>query len=218
MFSQLQGAVALVDGESCLLSEAAWTISDAVRLFGLRGPEMRSQHENELAWGRIRAMAEAVGAFYANPYLESTYVLTPQTLRLPLIKEETSFGRVFTVAPTFEGAPEGWLKTFDGFNAVQPHYDLTRGGKGRIRIVISEPVQKVLQVIKRDMPGRRVSGSRAEKFIHNPWAFLGDAAHEVLREEDFMQDKAEAGALAAIFTLVPRMSNELIEHVDLVVT
>ncbi|SES67014.1 Helicase conserved C-terminal domain-containing protein [Nitrosospira multiformis] len=218
MFSQLQGAVALVDGESCLLSEAAWTISDAVRLFGLRGPEMRSQHENELAWGRIRAMAEAVDAFYASPYLESTYVLTPQTLRLPLIKEETSFGRVFTVSPTFEDAPEGWLRAFDGFNAVQPHYDLTRGGRGRIRIVISEPVQKVLQVIKRDMPGRRVSGSRAEKFIHNPWAFLGDAAHEVLREEDFMQDKAEAGAVAAIFTLVPRMSNERIEHVDLVVT
>ncbi|BCT69492.1 SNF2-related protein [Nitrosospira sp. NRS527] len=218
IMGQLQGAVALVNGESSLLSEAAWAISDAVRLFGLRGPEMRVQHENELAWGRIRGMAETAGAFYASPYLESTYVLTPQTLRLPLTKEETSFGRVFTVAPTFEDAPEGWLKAFDGFNAVQSHYDLTRGGKGRIRVVISKPVHKVLQVIKRDMPGRRVSGARAEKFIHNPWAFLGDAAHEVLREEDFMQDKAEAGAVAAIFSLAPRMSNERIEHVDLVVT
>ncbi|MFC7409501.1 SNF2-related protein [Hydrogenophaga atypica] len=213
----IEGAVVTVSGKRQLLSAAAWATVAEVAAFRARGPDMRAQHEQELAWGSIRAFADRAGALYANPYLESTYVITPQSLRLPTTREETPFGRVLTVAPTFEGAPDGWLTAFDGFNSVQPHYDLTRGG-GRVRVVITEPVRRVLSVIKHDMPGRRVAGVRAEKFIHNPWAFLGDTAHEVLREEDFQQDRAEAGSVAAVFSLVPRCENGRIDSVDLSVT
>ena len=178
----------------------------------------RTQHQNELAWGRIRAFADQAKALYATPYLETTYVLTPQTLRLPMTKNETQFGRVVTVSPTFEGAPDGWLKAFDGFNAVQPHYDITGKGVGRVRIVISEPVRKVLEVIKRDMPGRRVAGSRAEKFVHNPWAFLGDTAHEVIDEDEYAEDRADAGSVAAIFSLVARIDDGRLNLVDLSIT
>lgn len=214
---RLDGAVATVGGQPQLLSAEAWAAASELEVFARRGPEARSQHEQELAWGRIRRHSDRAGALYTNPYLETTYVLTPDSLRLPLSKVETPFGKVLTVAPTFEGAPDGWLTALDGYNSVQPHYDLTRGS-GRVRIVISEPVRKVLEVIKREMPGRRVAGSKAEKFIHNPWAFLGESAHEVLNEAEFEHDRAGAGAVAAVFSLVGRFEDGRIRSVDLLVT
>lgn len=214
---RVDGAVAMVSGKSQLLSSAAWSTTAEVARFRARPVSERTQHAHELAWGRIRCVADCAGALYANPYLETTLVLTPDSLRLPLSKDETPFGRVLTVSPTFDGAPDGWLTAFDGFNSVQPHYDLTRGA-GRVRVVISEPVRKVLSVIKREMPGRRVAGVKAEKFIHNPFAFLGEAAHEVLKEDEFERDRAEAGAVAAVFSIVGRTEHGRINTVDLLVT
>lgn len=213
----LDGAVATVAGERQMLSAAAWATTAAVTSFRSRGARERTQRDQELAWGRIRRTADRAGALYASPYLETTLVLTPETLRLPLSKEETPFGKVLTVSPTFEGAPDGWLTAFDAFNSVQPHYDLTRG-VGRVRVVISEPVRQVLSVIKREMPGRRVAGARAEKLVHNPFAFLGDAAHEVLRVDEFEADRAEAGAVAAVFSIVARTETGRINTVDMLVT
>lgn len=213
---RLDGAIATVAGRPQMLSAAAWATIAEVSAFRARGQDERTQHAQELAWGRIRRIADRAGAFYASPYLETTLVLTPETLRLPLSKEETPFGRVLTVSPTFEGAPNGWLPAFDGFDSVQPHYDLTRGA-GRIRVVISESVRKVLTVIKKEMPGRRVAGAKAEKFIHNPFAFLGEAAHEVLKIEEFEADRAEAGAVAAAFNVVGRTEYGRVNTVDLLV-
>jgi HJR/Mrr/RecB family endonuclease len=214
------GAVVTVDNQERLLPEAAWRTCAAVAAFTRRETDKRTQHENELAWGRIRVNADQAGALYRTRYLESTIVLTPQALRLPLSREVTSFGRVITVEPTFAGAPDGWLKSFDGFNAVQPHYDIVPRTGGHVRVVISEPVRKVLSVIKREMPGRRVAGSRAERFIHNPWAFLGEAAQEVIREEEFAEDRAGAGSNSAAFSLKARYRDGSpgIDHVTLTVT
>lgn len=214
----LEGAIATVNGQQVLLSAAAWATLSEIERFSQRSDSERTQHENELAWGRIRVFADHAKALYTTPYLETTYVLTPQTLRLPMTQDETPFGRVVTVSPTFQGAPEGWLKAFDGFNAVQPHYDISGKGVGRVRIVISEPVRKVLEVIKREMPGRRVAGSRAEKFVHNPWAFLGDTAHEVIDEDEYAADRAEGGSVAAIFSVVARIDNGRLNLVELSVT
>lgn len=214
---RVDGAVATVGGKPQLLTSAAWATVAEVSSFASRPASERTQHAQELAWGRIRRVADRAGALYASPYLEATFVLTPDTLRLPLSKDETPFGRVLTISPTFEGAPDGWLTAFDGFNSVQPHYDLTRGA-GRVRVVISEPVRKVLSVIKREMPGRRVAGAKAEKFIHNPFAFLGEAAHDVLKEDEFERDRAEAGAVAAVFSVAARTEHGRINMVDLVVT
>lgn len=213
----LDGAVALVNGKPQMLSSAAWAATAEVAAFGRRKPEDHTQHFHELAWGRIRRLADRAGALYATPYLETTYVVTPDTLRLPLSKQDTPFGRVLTVSPTFDGAPDGWLTAFDGFNSVQPHYDLTRG-EGRVRVVISEPVRKVLNVIKRQMPGRKVAGAKAEKFVHNPFAFLGESAYEVLREDEFQADRAGAGAVAAVFSIVGRFEHGRVDAVELLVT
>ena len=213
----LTGAVATVNGNTQLLSRAAWGVVGEIAAFKSRPIEEKTQHAQELAWGRIRSFADHAGAFYANPYLETTVVLTPESLRLPLTTHETPFGRVQTVAPTFEGAPDGWLTAFDGFNSVQPHYDLTRGA-GRVRVVLSEPVRQVLEVIKHEMPNRKVAGVKAEKFIHNPFAFLGEAAYEVLDEKEFERDRAEAGAVAVVFSIVGRTESGRINTVDLLIT
>lgn len=213
----LVGASAVVDGETVLLPEAAWATANAIAEFNARPGNERTQHAHELAWGRIRQLATRAGAFYRSSYLQTTIVLTPQTLRLPKSKEEVLGVRVWTVAPTFDDAPEEWLNVFDGFREVQEHYDLTRAG-GRVRVVLSEPVKRVLRVIKREMPGRRVAGARAEKFMHNPWAYLGDTAQEVINEEDFLNDKAAAGGMSAAFSIVPRTDGGRIERVDLVIS
>jgi len=212
------GAICKIGGVTTLLPHSAWALQDAVHRFAARGDAQRTQHENELAWGEIRPLAEAAGALYKGPYLESTYVLTPKMLRLVPSKEETAFGRVTRVSPQFDGAPASWLQTFDGYNSVQPHYELSREGRGRVRVVISEPVRKVLEVIKREMPQRLVAGARAEQFLHNPWAFLGDSAREVIDEEMFFVDRAQGGAIDTTFSIVPRVDQGHIGGIDLVVT
>lgn len=214
---RIDGAIVYVGGRPQLLSRSAWAVLSTVQTFNERPQEQRNQHAQELAWGKIRKLADSADAMYLSPYLETTYVLTPETLRLPLRKEETPFGRVYTVEPIFENAPGGWLAAFDGYSSVQPHYEFTRGG-GRVRVVISDPVRQVLAVIKREMPGRKVAGSRAQKFIHNPWAFLGDVAHEVLDEKNFEHDRAEDMPSAAVFNLVARYDDGRIETVDLSIT
>jgi hypothetical protein len=214
---RLDGAVATVSGQQELLSQWAWSTVAEVFAFRSRPSSDRNQHAQELAWGRIRQIADRAGALYEDPYLETTLVLTPDRLRLPLSREDSPFGRVLTVSPTFEGAPNGWLTAFDGFKSVQTHYDLTRGS-GRVRVVISDPVRKVLEHIKREMPGRKVAGSKAEKFVHNPFAFLGDSAHEVLREDEFARDRAQAGPVSSAFAIVGRTDNGRVNSVDLLVT
>ncbi len=213
-----KGAVVSVSGEPRLLPASAWGLLDAISSFNDRGNNERAQHHHELAWGRIRILAEKAGSFYKSRYLETTLVLTPEHLRLPMHKTEVAGTRVVTVEPTFDGAPQGWLKAFDEFNSVQEHYDFTRTGSGRVRVVLSEPVRKVLQVIKREMPGRRVAGARAEKFIHNPWAYLGDAADAVIEQEQFDDDRSGAGAITTIFSLSTLYEEARIHDVSLVIT
>jgi SNF2 family DNA or RNA helicase len=166
----------------------------------------RSQQENEAAWGLTRSLAIKAGALFGSRYLASTIVLTPQTLRIPTRKQDSSFGRVYTVEPTFDGAPDGWLAAFDGFHAVQDHYDITRDG-GRVRIILSEPVRKVLEVVKREMPTRKVAGTKAEMFVHNPRAYLGDYAEGVLDEEEKPDERADVDTVATSFHLEAAIQN-----------
>lgn len=208
-------AVARIDGVERLLPRAAWQLVHETRR--MRAAANRYRHDNELAWGALRPLADQLGAFYRTPYLQTTYVLTPQTLRLPVKRETTPFGRVLTVEPTFDGAPVGWIKAFDGFNSVQEHYDLISADGGHVRVVLSEPVRRVLQVIRREMPGRRVAGSRAEQFLHNPWAFLGEGSEKVISEEEFERDRAGGAAQESRFAVVPRINQGRIDRVDLTV-
>lgn len=191
---KIRGAVAETTDGNYLLPKSCWELHASLTDSSASAPEKKSQHDNELFWGEVRALAVESGAFYASQYLERTIVLTPNTLKLGPTKEKTSFGSVYVVNPTFTGAPSDWLVTFDKFSSVQPHYDINDGG-GRTRIIITEPVKKVLEVIKRDMPGRRVAGAKAEKFIKNPTSFLGEETAEVIDQEDFEATRDRIGPL-----------------------
>jgi HJR/Mrr/RecB family endonuclease len=179
-------------------------------------PQARTQQQNEAAWGLIRALALKANALFGSRYLDSTIVLTPETLRIPAKKQESSFGRIYTVEPTFDGAPDGWLAAFDGFQAVQDHYDITRDG-GRVRIHLSEPVRKVLEVVKREMPSRKVAGAKAEKFVHNPRAYLGDYAEGVLLEEEISNGSNGVDTVSASFHLEPTIVNGSILSTSLII-
>lgn len=214
---QIVGATATLNDTVILLPEAAWAMLAAIESFNAQPASQKTQHSNELAWGEIRQLATRAGALYRSAYLKGTVVLTPQTLRLPMSKTDVLGTRVLTVEPTFDGAPKEWIESFDGYHEVQDHYDMVADG-GRVRVVLSEPVKRVLRVIKREMPRRRVAGARAERFVHNPWSYLGDSAQEVISEKEFLEDRAAAGPLHAIFSIASHAEGGRIEYVELVIT
>jgi hypothetical protein len=76
------------------------------------------------------------------------------------------------------------LQTFDHYNQVQDQYSISLPDGGVAHVVIDPQVKNVLSEIKK-MPNRRVSGERAQTFLHNPFAQLGDDATEVISPEGF---------------------------------
>jgi Holliday junction resolvase len=100
--------------------------------------------------------------------------------------------------PMFDGAPDGWLASFDRFG-VSDCYSVP-DGEGLVHVVVSPEVRTVLREIKA-MPGRRVGGARAEAFLHNPFAALGADAAIVLDPEDFERSREDAGLSFARFTV-----------------
>lgn len=205
-----------VKGQTAIVTRAVDDLLGALNSTFGTSAQPRSQQANEAAWGLTRALALKAGALFGSRYLASTIVLTPQTLRIPAKKQDSSFGRVYTVEPTFDDAPEGWLAAFDGFHAVQDHYDITRDG-GRVRIILSEPVRKVLEVVKREMPTRKVAGTKAEMFVHNPKAYLGDYAEGVLDEADKPDESAEVDRVATSFHLEAAVQNGSIVSTTLII-
>jgi len=197
---RLNGAHIEAEGLSGLVPKEAWKLFNSIQQFNRREPSERSQYFHEQAWGLIRALADKAEALYESKYLYGTIVITPETLELQMEKTQALNERIVIVKPTFPGAPEGWLKSFDEYNEVQAHYDFSTR-EGRVRVIIPEKVRKVLSVIKKDMPGRRVAGSKAEAFLHNPFSFLGEDSHEVINERSYEQNKAQAGVFPAVFTL-----------------
>lgn len=50
------------------------------------------------------------------------------------------------------------------------------------------------------MPGRRATGPRAEAFVRNPFAVLGESAEQVIDPEQFEKAREEAGIRFEQFT------------------
>jgi hypothetical protein len=65
---------------------------------------------------------------------------------------------------------------------------------GIVQVLLSPHVKTVLENIKR-LHGRRVAGAKAEAFLVNPYAALGEAASETIEEAQFLNARAEAGLL-----------------------
>lgn len=143
-----------------------------------------------MAWGRIRRLASAADA-NLDDFLHRTVVLTPEKLAIGLRKVQVADDTVIEVQPTFEGAPENWLERFDRQASVQSRYDIPTA-QGIVQVVIGSKVRTVLEEIKR-IPHRRVAGARAQAFILNPYAALGEDANSVIDEQQFESAREAAG-------------------------
>jgi len=189
---ECKGAI-VRDGERlAILPLKAWELNQEIARFRARPASERSDRENRRAWGRIRRAALATSA-RLDDFLAGATVLTPEKLQIGLRKDETSGTKVVELVPTFEGAPERWLASFDRSATVQSRYDFPTP-EGIIYVEIAPNVRTVLENIKR-LPGRRVAGVRAEAFLVNPFAALGDSAAETIDEAQFMRARERADLL-----------------------
>jgi superfamily II DNA or RNA helicase len=193
----LKGAVAQFDGGEGLLPEPVWRLIQRVASFSQRGEAERGQCDQRLAWGAIRRLALEANA-RLDDFLYRTVVLAPERLRLELRRGDAAVGKLVEVIPEFEGSPSGWVAAFDKSSSVRDRYDLPTA-EGVVQVVISPPVRTVLEQIKR-MPGRRIAGSRAEAFLINPFATLGESAGDVIDEDQFEAERVSAGLTFEHFT------------------
>ncbi len=194
---RITGALAEIGQDTCLLPETTYRLLSKLNSFSSLPPHEKTPRKNRLAWADIRQAAVSAQAALDN-FLANTIVITPHQLKLRMRKAEVQGTRVVEVIPEFDGMPEGWLGAFDRYDRVREQYDIP-AGKELVQVLIEPEVMTVLSEIKR-MPGRRVAGRRAEAFIRNPFALLGEDAHRVIDEEDFVEGREEAGLFFYRFT------------------
>jgi hypothetical protein len=194
---QLIGALICRNENVKLLPQSAWQLVRSVGEFLRRDEAQRNAEAHRRAWSEIRGLALSANA-RLDDFLMRTVVLTPERLTIALSKNDIGDTKIIEVAPGFAGAPEEWLRTFDRFNEVRDRYDIPTP-EGIFQVLIIPEVKTVLQQIKQ-MPGRRVAGSRAEAFITNPFAALGEDAGQVIDPEQFELARENAGLLFERFT------------------
>ena len=182
------GAVLNVDGQEYLLNETTWKLLEKIKEFARISN--KDNKLNQKYWAQIRSLANRSQA-NLDEFLRKTVVLAPEKLQLNLRKNLISQESVVEVQPSFEEAPSNWLQTFDHYNQLQDQYSISLPDGGVAHVVIDPQVKNVLSEIKK-MPNRRVSGERAQTFLHNPFAQLGDDATEVISPEGFEKSKQDA--------------------------
>ena len=192
-----QGAILTIDQQNYLLSKTTWELIEKIREFSRLSD--KTKQDSEQYWGKIRRLAKNSNASM-DEFLNKTVVLTPETLQLNMRRQNILDDAVVEIQPIFEEAPNTWLDTFDQFHQVQDHYSITLPDGGIAHIVIDDKVKNVLTEIKK-MPKRRVVGERAERFLKNPYAQLGEDATSVIQPESFEQSKQDADIFAYDLTI-----------------
>lgn len=193
---QLRGRVLQSSTGATLVPEILHHLLSEFAHFHATPQAQRTQSFKEQAFGRIRKLATAA-ACPVSDYVARTIVLTPEKLRLAMERRGEEEGQVLEVIPGFDDAPAQWLNQFDRL-PLQDSYDVP-DGPSLVRVVVTPEVKSVLAEIKR-MPGRRASGPRAEAFVRNPFAVLGEAAEGVIDPEQIEQAREAAGIRFEQFT------------------
>ena len=186
----VNGAVIQWQNQRFLLTEDVWRLVREVRAFYAQSNENRSPQTNRQSWSLIRRYACSAHVPMAD-FLQRTVVLSPEKLLLHLHKSASAGSNTVQVEPDFEGAPLQWLDTFDKYTTIPERYDIP-DGLGIIQVLVAPQVRSVLQELRR-WPGRYVSGQRAEAFIRNPYAALGEDAVAVIDETQFEEAREAAG-------------------------
>jgi hypothetical protein len=187
------GAYCQMGNETWLMPPQEWLLIKKVDDFSLINDSEKNQLTNESKWGEMRPLASSANASLSK-YLKETVVITKDTLDIYFSKGDYVGVEVVTIEPGFEGAPQEWLQAFDRWSSdsIPKDVDFSTPG-GRLQIILSEPVREVLAVIKREFPSRRATGAKAQAFVRNPFAVLGEFAHTVLKEKQIEIAKQEAG-------------------------
>ena len=202
---QTIGPVLIQDDHSELMRPTHWKLFSEVVGFAKRTQDARNDLVHRQSWGRIRKLAVAANA-RLDDFLHRSVVLSPERLEIGLRKSVQIAGdSVIEIEPLFAGAPTDWLERFDRAREVQNRYDIVTPD-GIVQILITPQVKTVLQEVKR-LPLRRVAGSRAQAFILNPYAALGEDAKDVIVEEQFEQAREQAGLLYERF--LPTIERDL---------
>lgn len=182
------GAIISITGKEFLLNESNWKLLEKIKEFSRVTDKNKSL--NQKYWAQIRSLANKSEA-NLDEFLRKTIVLAPEELQLILRKNLVSTESVVEVQPDFKDSPSNWLQTFDKYNEVQDEYTISLPEGGLAHVIIEPQVKSVLSEIKK-MPNRRIAGERAQTFLHNPFAQLGEDAIEVISPEGFEQSKEEA--------------------------
>ena len=182
------GAIISITGKEFLLNESNWKLLEKIKEFSRVTDKNKSL--NQKYWAQIRSLANKSEA-NLDEFLRKTIVLAPEELQLNLRKNLVSTESVVEVQPDFKDSPSNWLQTFDKYNEVQDEYTISLPEGGLAHVIIEPQVKSVLSEIKK-MPNRRIAGERAQTFLHNPFAQLGEDAVEVISPEGFEQSKEEA--------------------------
>ena len=182
------GAIISITGKEFLLNESNWKLLEKIKEFSRVTDKNKSL--NQKYWAQIRGLANKSEA-NLDEFLRKTIVLAPEELQLNLRKNLVSKESVVEVQPDFKDSPSNWLQTFDKYNEVQDEYTISLPEGGLAHVIIEPQVKSVLNEIKK-MPNRRIAGERAQTFLHNPFAQLGEDAVEVISPEGFEQSKEEA--------------------------
>lgn len=193
---RLEGRVLKTGNAVHLLPGVLNELLDELTRFHAYPAAERSLSFKEQAFGRMRKLAKASGCAVSD-YVDRTVVLTPERLRLAMSSRGEADGRVIEVAPSFDDEPTQWLSLFDRL-PLQDSYDVPDGAS-LVRVVVSPEVKSVLAEIKR-MPGRRVAGPRAQAFVRNPYAVLGEQAEGVIDQQGFEDARTAAGIEFTRFT------------------
>lgn len=193
---KLKGRVLQSSAGNTLLPESLHHLLDELAWFHATPAAQRDLPFKEQSFGRIRRLAASADCPVSD-YVARTIVLTPERLRLSMEQRGEAEGKVVEVIPGFDEAPAHWLNLFDRL-PLQDSYDVP-DGPSLVRVVVSPEVKSVLAEIKR-MPGRRAIGSRAEAFVRNPFAMLGEGAEAVIDPEQFDQAREDAGIRFEQFT------------------
>lgn len=210
------GGRVTVAGEESLLDVHCWRLAEEVRRFSRRSKDNRSQRAQEQAWAKLRQMAKRANADLDH-FLERTVILTVDKLCLRLRRTEFHETSVVEVVPSIEAAPDlSWLNAFDNYTTVQDYYDLATPEGGLIRVMIEPDTKFVLAEIKR-MPGRRLTGERAEAFLRNPYALLGDAMSSVVPPEEFEKAREEARIVFYDFRCEARRDDQRIRAIQVAI-
>jgi hypothetical protein len=187
---QVVGPVMRRDTVTEFMTPEQWRLFSEVIRFSRRAREERTDLHHRQSWGRIRRLALDAHA-HLDDFLHRSVVLTPEKLEIGLRRSEhVADDSVIEIEPGFAGAPGNWLDSFDR-EPVRDRYDITTA-EGIVQVLVSPKVRTVLEEIKR-LPGRRVAGARAQAFVLNPYAALGDDAKDVIVEAQFEHAREAAG-------------------------